>query len=95
MVCPACIHISKALRPGYAVQNEMCPCCGSESLVINLVPVQDYLQENTLDKLQERLNKTMELGNISADWKKIMCSGIEKLIELKNCQLQDKKDFLR
>ena len=88
MVCPSCFNISKALRPGYAVQRESCTCCGSEGFEINLISVQEVLQKNDLNNLKELLDKITEQSNLRSEWKNMMCKSVEKLIELKKQESQ-------
>ena len=83
MVCPSCFDISKALRPGYAVQREICSYCGSEGADIDLIPVNDYLRKNSSDQLEGLFEKVSGQDNLMNDWKNMMLKGVEKLIELK------------
>ena len=67
MVCPSCFNISKALRPGYAVQRESCTDCGSEGCEISLISVQEVLQKS-LDSLLKVQNQDLAdeiMGNLT------------------------------
>ena len=88
MVCPSCFNISKALRPGYAVQKEVCSYCGSEGADIYLISVQEYLQKNSLKELEELIDKIAGQINFTSNWKNMMCKGVKKIIELKRQELK-------
>ena len=88
MVCSSCFNVSKALRPGYAVQRESCSYCGSEGFEISLIPVQEFLQKHDLNDLKELLDRITGQTNLVSEWKNMMSRGVEKLIELKRQELK-------
>lgn len=80
-VCPLCCYI---LAPGtVSADYPICPDCSSEGIDFDVVPLADFLDRTTVDKLNDSLRRWESLDGFLPAYKELKSERIRYLISLK------------
>jgi hypothetical protein len=78
-LCPVCFHFYATIDPKWPT----CPDCGSEAMDVDVVPLDQFLQEHTLENLQDTREKWAAVQGFRETYKQKKLERIDKVISLK------------